>query len=122
MKQEKINIVYQALQKLMVLQLPVAKAYGVYKLMKVFEEPFRFELAFEQELLKRYCGKITESGDIRFPDKESAAKFQSEIEEANNLEVDLQFEELDLSTVDFGECTITASDIMSLEGVVAFFK
>ena len=122
MKQERINTVYQALYKLSSLRLPVAKAYGVYKLTKVFEEPFRFELSFEQELLNRYQGQLREDGEIYFPNAESAEKFQAEIQEANSMEVDLQFDVLDLSDVDLSECSITAADIMSLEGIVVFYK
>lgn len=122
MKQSKINNAYQALQRLSAMQLPVIKAYGVYKLMKCFEESFQFELKFERDLLAKYGGVLEADGNIRFANVEDANSFQSEIEEANNMDVELAFTKLDLSDLPADTMKITADDIMCLEDIVVFVK
>lgn len=120
MKQYDINKAYQSLRRLSEVELPVKKAYAIYKLLKVFEEPFRFELEFERKLMQKYEASIEDGGMMRFPDIEKAEGFQKEIEEANGLEVEVDFQPIILKENDFESCSITAADIMNLEGVVVF--
>lgn len=120
MKQIQVNKAYQVLQKLSALQLPAKKAFAIYRLAKQFEDPFQFELAFEKKLMEKYNCVMAGDGMFRFPDEEKASAFQKEIEEANNMEVDISFEKVLLTWDDVNSCSLSANEILSLEGIIDF--
>lgn len=119
--QTAIGRIYPALARLSGAVLPAKKSFKIYMLTKKIKEMYDFAIEEEKKMIKECNGEISESGEIRFEDEDNFKKFQSLIEELHKVEVNLEFEPVELSEKEVENLNITASDIMILEDFV-FFK
>lgn len=120
MKQEMINRAWRSLTKLSGFDLPVKKAYSVYKLMKALEVPYQFAVSEEQKYLAEFHGTVMDDGTISFQTPMECASFRDKVEELHGAEVDVEFESIALSEDEFGNQTLTPADILNLEGFISF--
>lgn len=128
MKYNQFNNAYNALQKLSNMNLPVRDAYNVYKLTKEIDQVYQFGVERERALIEQYKGQPNQDGTIRFvhgDDEESKREgvknmigFSKAIDELNNTEMDCEFSPITISYDSLGDQTMTAKEIMSLDGFV----
>lgn len=120
MRQERINKAYSSLLKLKGYNLPVKKAYAIYKLASSVEEAYEFALNEERKYMADFNGTLNENGTITFPTPTECAAFRDKVEELCDIDADITVEPVTLTEADLGEQTITPLDIANLEGFVAF--
>ena len=120
MKQEKINRAFSSLIKLRDMNLPVKKAYAIYKINSALEDAYNFALNEERKYLSEFGGVITDDGDIKFGSPEDLRAFMEKLEELNTADVEVDTEVVSLSENDLGSQMLTPGDIYNLEGFVIF--
>lgn len=120
MKQQQIIHAYNTLGKLSTMQFPAQVSYEIYMLMKKLESTYKFAIEFERKLVGKYNGTIAMDGLITFPNQEDTIKFRDELTEANEIEVNIDFEPVVVSYAAFGEQTVTPMDIANLSGFLKF--
>lgn len=120
MKQHKINSAFNALNKLMGMELKVRDAYAVFMLRRKLEPSYEFELERERGLISKYDGTILPNGTITFPAEDDAQRFREEIAEMNESEIELEFEPITLNFDALGEQKILPADLAALEGFIRF--
>lgn len=120
MKQEKINRAHESLTKLSHFNLPVKKAYAIYKLMQVVDDSYQFAMLEEQKYLKEYNGTPSADGTVTFATPDDCQNFKNMLEELLATDADLKFDVVKLSESDLGEQRLTPADIHNLEGFVEF--
>ena len=120
MKQGKINKAYASLSKLNEYNLPVKKAYGIYKLMRVVEDAYQFAIGEEKKYLEEYGGTIKEDGSVLFSTPTECAMFKDKVEALSDIESDIVFDQVVLTEEDLGDQMLMPSDIYNLEGFVVF--
>jgi len=121
MKQGNINRAYPSLLKLRDFNLPVKKAYAIYKLSVCVENAHEFAAEEERKYLADYNGSISDDGNtISFETPTDCAAFRDKVEELCNVDVDIEIEPVLLTEDDLGEQRLTPADIFNLEGFVTF--
>lgn len=120
MKQEKISKAYSALIKLSNYQLPLKKAYEVYKLVKSVEDPYNFACSEEKKYISELHGNVQPDGSISFENVKDYELFVERHNELNEMEVDVDITPVHLSERDMGAQLITPAEIHSLEDFVSF--
>lgn len=120
MLQEKINRAYGSLMKLSNFNLPVKKAYAVYKLVQAVEGAYQFAFNEQQKYLAEFKGVPSEDGNIIFETPAECVAFKNKLEELNGVDVEISIDAVNLTEDDLGEQTLTPTDIFNLEGFVDF--
>lgn len=120
MKQERINKAYISLVKLREYNLPVKKAYAIYKMLSVVEGAYEFAFGEEKKYLDEFGGTIKNGVEIVFETPEKCAMFKTKINELYEAEVDIEIEPVTLTEGDLKEQTLTPADIANLDGFVVF--
>ncbi len=120
MKQFQINRAYGALLRLSQYKMPVRDSRNVYMLMRKLEPSYSFELAKEKALAAQYHATFDKTGNLKFQDQADAKKFSDEIAELTSLEVDIDFEPIQINCDSLGEQSISPAEIANLEGFVEF--
>lgn len=114
-----INI-YPALSDLRKLQLPYAKARDVYRLCKFFENEYNFFIEEESKLIIKYNGSVGADSFITFADNDSKVLYANDINKLKDIDSDIAFQPIVLTSNDIGAQTITPETIDRLDGVVTF--
>lgn len=120
MKQNRINKSYPAMLRLCDLKLPIKKARAVYLAANKMKQHFDFALQEERKCVKEFGGTENLDGSINFESPIDFGKFQDRMAELNESEVEWDLEPVVITEADIGEQTISAADILSLEGFVTF--
>lgn len=120
MKQERVNKAYISLVKLREYNLPVKKAYAIYKLLSAVEGAYEFASGEEKKYLDEYGGTIKNGTEIIFETPEKCTAFKTRIDELYEADVDIEIEPVTLTEKDLKEQTITPADIANLDGFVIF--
>lgn len=120
MTQDKINKAYSSLLKLKRYDLPVKKAYAVYKLFSALENAYGFALAEEQKYMAELGGSMNNDGTATFPTQEACLTFTEKVKELCGMEVDIAVEVFSLSEDDLNGQRIAPEDISNLDGFVNF--
>ena len=103
-------------------------SYEIAKAMKELSAHKDFYIAEEKKIVEAYASKdengqiiIMNGNQIKFDNKENAAKFNAEITDLQKMEVDI-FEPFEIKLSDFknSEMDLTPNDIINLEGFVIF--
>ena len=114
---------YQLLQAAPVLRnlssykMPLKKAFGLYKLLKKGDEYSSFFIEKERELVEEYHGTIGDDGQIKFTNTEDLQNFIAKHNELKEIEAE-DAEAVVLRAEDLGEQTLSAADLIALEGIV----
>lgn len=120
MKQERINKAYISLVKLRDYNLPVKKAYAIYKLLSIVEDAYNFAVTEERKYLDEYGGTIKGGTEIVFETPEKCVAFKTKIDELYETDVDIDITPVSLTEADMKEQTLTPADIENLDGFVIF--
>lgn len=114
--QQMLNSV-SVIQRIMNLNLPIAKAYKVYSLAKQINEQNEFFINEEKKLIEKFNAKIEDGGRVVFEDPSNQNAF---IEEHNKL-LQYKLENLpviELTLADLGDASFSPNELMLLEGVI----
>lgn len=120
MKQIQVINAFTALNHLRAMRLPVRDAYNVFNLRKQLEQSYIFEMEREKKLLEETDGQIKDDGSLLFPTEEAAIRFNEGVEEANNMDVEIEFEPIQMQMDAIAGIQITPEDIEKLDGFVIF--
>ncbi len=120
MEQEQINRAHASLEKLSKFNLPIKKAYAVYKLMRAVDESYQFAMSEERKYLDEYNGKLGSDGTVTFETPDDCQNFKIMLDELLAMEPDIKFDVVKLTEYDLGEQRLTPADIYNLEGFVEF--
>ena len=110
------------LQTLVNYKLPMKTTYALYNLAKKINEQKEFFVNKEKELIEKYKGNLNGQGQISFEKSEDFQAFAKEYNELNDVEVDIGGVPVSIRFDDMGDQTLSAADIMNLEGVVEFVE
>ena len=120
MTQTKINRAYLALGNVVNFDLPMKKAYGIFKLYKALEEQFDFSVSEEKKYISSLGGSIDLTGKIYFDSEEQWVKYREKMAELGDMDVEVKYEPVTLTEVDLGTQKVKPSDIFALDGFVTF--
>lgn len=120
MKQYRINRAFDALNKLMKMEMRVQDAHKVFMLKKALEPHYGFELEREKDLVSKYGGTLLPDGRISFSDEQLAEEFRKELEELTQAELDVEIPSVAVRADSFEEQTLSPSVIEALDGFVDF--
>lgn len=84
------------------------------------KEHFEFALSEEEKYVREFHGTLNQNGSVIFSNQDEFDKFQAQINELNELDVEWDLSPVVLTESDVGEQTISVSDISALEGFVVF--
>lgn len=116
-----------ALQEIIQMRLPYAKAKGVYKIYKNFEDEYKFFVQEEIKLVNEFAAKdeqgkpiVYKDGTVKFDNIESKNKYEAKLSELGALKSDIQIKPIVLTEVDIGEQIISPEIMGKLEGIISF--
>lgn len=116
-----------ALQEIIQMRLPYAKAKGVYKIYKNFEDEYKFFVQEEIKLVNTFGAKdeqgkpiVYKNGTVKFDDIESKNQYEAKLSELGALESDIQVKPIVLKEADIGEQVISPETMGKLEGIISF--
>lgn len=120
MKQYQINSAYEALVSLAGFKLPVKTSYNIWKVAKKIEEAHSF---YEQQKLKyinSHNGVISSDGRVTFNSNNDENLFIKDMNDLINLDIELDICPVVVNLDDFGNQSISITDIARLDGFVEF--
>ena len=116
-----------ALQEMMQMRLPYAKAKVMYKIYKIFEDEYKFFVQEEIKLVNEFAEKdeqgkpnVYKDGTVKFDNIESKNKYEAKLSELGALKSDIQIKPIVLTEVDIGEQIISPEIMGKLEGIISF--
>lgn len=116
-----------ALQEMMQMRLPYAKAKVMYKIYKNFEDEYKFFVQEEIKLVNEFAAKdeqgkpiVYKDGTVKFDNIESKNKYEAKLSELGNLKSDIQIKPIVLTEADIGEQIISPEIMGKLEGIISF--
>lgn len=116
-----------ALQEMMQMRLPYAKAKVMYKIYKNFEDEYKFFVQEEIKLVNEFAAKdeqgkpiVYKDGTVKFDNIESKNKYEAKLSELGALKSDIQIKPIVLTEVDIGEQIISPEIMSKLEGIISF--
>lgn len=116
-----------ALQEMMQMRLPYAKAKVMYKIYKNFEDEYKFFVQEEIKLVNEFAAKdeqgkpiVYKDGTVKFDNIESKNKYEAKLSELGDLKSDIQIKPIVLTEVDIGEQIISPEIMSKLEGIISF--
>ena len=116
-----------ALQEMMQMRLPYAKAKVMYKIYKNFEDEYKFFVQEEIKLVNEFAAKdeqgkpiVYKDGTVKFDNIESKNKYEAKLSELGDLKSDIQIKPIVLTEVDIGEQIISPEIMGKLEGIISF--
>lgn len=116
-----------ALQEMMQMRLPYAKAKVMYKIYKNFEYEYKFFVQEEIKLVNEFAAKdeqgkpiVYKDGTVKFDNIESKNKYEAKLSELGDLKSDIQIKPIVLTETDIGEQIISPEIMGKLEGIISF--
>lgn len=116
-----------ALQEMMQMRLPYAKAKVMYKIYKNFEDEYKFFVQEEIKLVNEFAAKdeqgkpiVYKDGTVKFDNIESKNKYEAKLSELGALKSDIQIKPIVLTETDIGEQIISPEIMGKLEGIISF--
>ena len=116
-----------ALQEMMQMRLPYAKAKVMYKIYKNFEDEYKFFVQEEIKLVNEFAAKdeqgkpiVYKDGTVKFDNIESKNKYEAKLSELGALKSDIQIKPIVLTEADIGEQIISPEIMGKLEGIISF--
>lgn len=116
-----------ALQEIMQMRLPYAKAKVMYKIYKNFEDEYKFFVQEEIKLVNEFAAKdeqgkpiVYKDGTVKFDNIESKNKYEAKLSELGDLKSDIQIKPIVLTETDIGEQIISPEIMGKLEGIISF--
>lgn len=118
MKQQQIVNAYKVIKKYENEKLPLDISYAFFKLKKLLQEQWDFEIQQEQSIFEKYHPTQDESGNLIFDTKEDETNFAKDIAELLNMDVIWDEEKFH---IDFaGRLDMPMVDIEALDDFIAF--
>ena len=116
-----------ALQEMIHMRLPYAKAKVMYKIYKNFEDEYKFFVQEEIKLVNEFAAKdeqgkpiVYKDGTVKFDNIESKNKYEAKLSELGDLKSDIQIKPIVLTETDIGEQIISPEIMGKLEGIISF--
>lgn len=118
MKQQDYINAYKVIQKYENEKLPLNVSYGLFKVKKLLQDQWDFEVSRETEIYEKYKVSINEDGTFKFETPEDREGFLKDFEELLGMEVVQPIEKI---RFDFGDqIQMSVSDIEALSNFVEF--
>ena len=118
MKQQQIVNAYKVIKKYENETLPLDVSYGLFKLKKLLQPQWDFEVEREEAIFKKYNPQNDEMGNIIFNNHEDQVHFEESIRELLNMDVEWNNEKV---SIPFNHSfNVSMSDIEALDDFVTF--
>ena len=118
MKQEKYISAYKVIQKYENEKLPLDISYGLFKVKKILQDQWDFEVAKEQEIFDHYKPSVNDDGSFKFETTEDQIGFAKELSDLLSMKVDQDFDKV---KIDFGDrVELSLTDIEALDDFIEF--
>lgn len=118
MKQEKYISAYKVIQKYENEKLPLDISYGLFKVKKILQDQWDFEVTKEQEIFDRYKPSVNDDGSFSFETTEDQIGFAKELSDLLSMKVDQDFDKV---KIDFGDrVELSLTDIEALDDFIEF--
>lgn len=118
MKQQEYINAYKVIQKFENEKLPLDISFGLFKVKKLLQDQWDFQVSREKEIFELYNPKVTEEGTFVFKSKDDEKGFTEDFTELMNMDVD---KTIDKIHIDFGSrIEMSISDIEALSSFVEF--
>ena len=118
MKQQNIVNAYKVIKKYENEKLPLDISYGFFKLKKLLQAQWDFEVEREKALFEKYNPAQDENGNLVFKTEEDKQGFAEEIAELLNMDCDWDEDKVQINFGDRLEMPIV--DIEALDDFVTF--
>ena len=118
MKQQNIVNAYKVIKKYENEKLPLDISYGFFKLKKLLQAQWDFEVEREKALFNKYNPVQDENGNLVFKSDEDRQRFAEEIAELLNMDCDWDEDKVQINFGDRLEMPIV--DIEALDDFVTF--
>ena len=122
MKQKEAIDAYGAILRLSEIALPLQDAYKIFCLRRKIEPIYQFEVEREKALLGELNGALMPDGSVQFKNTEDCVEFKNKVAELNDMEVEADFEPIQIKIENLGKVEIKPADISRLCGFVEFVK
>lgn len=118
MKQQQIVNAYKVIQKYKEKELPLDISYGLFKLKKLLQPAWDFELEEEGKIFDKYHPTQGENNELTFASVEDKTNFAKDM--ASLLDMESDYDE-DKVIIDFNNrLDLTLTDIEALDDFVQF--
>lgn len=118
MKQQKIVDAYKVIQKHRNESLPLDISYGLFKLKKLLQPQWDFEIEQEQAIFQKYKPEQLESGEFKFASNEDRDNFAKEMADLLNMESDYDEDKIHIDFKD--RLDLPLVDIEALDDFIEF--
>ena len=118
MKQQQIVNAYKVIKKYENEKLPLDISYGLFKLKKLLQPQWDFEVDQEKIIFEKYNPTYDKSGNMTFSSEEDEEKFVKDLAELLDMEVDWDEKKIHIDFKDRMELPIV--DIEVLDDFVTF--
>ena len=110
----------QAIDRICGMSFPIRTAYQLFKMKKVIDSLFEFEVGQEKQAVEKYGGTIQKDGTIKFDHGENGLSFADEIDALLKTEVSEKVEPVVIDMKDIEDMSVSPAMIRQLEGFVTF--
>ena len=117
MKQSKVINAYKALTKLGQQDLPIRLAYDLFKIKKVLQPQWDFQV--DEEKRATAGATVNPDGTVTFASPEAAAAFRQRLKEMGEIDVDLKVQPVQIP-LSIPGLTLSMDDIDALDCFVQF--
>ena len=118
MKQQKFVEAYKIIQKYENEKLPLDISYGFFKVKKLLQDQWDFEVSKETEIFNKYQPTTDENGVFNFKSAEDQTNFSKEFTDLLDMEVDWNSEKI---KINFGDrIEMSLAEIEALNDFIEF--
>ena len=118
MKQQDIVNAYKVIQKYENEKLPLDISYGFFKLKKLLQSQWDFEIEREKAIFEKYDPQQEDNGNFVFKSKEDQQSFAQEIAELLSMECDWDEDKVKIDFRDRLDMPVV--DIEALDNFITF--
>lgn len=114
MKQRDIIQAYKVINKISGTEMPVKTAYKVFKLHKVLQSHFEFQVESEDRIVSQAGVAVSDGGVINFDNQEQYEAVKKLLDELGDMDVDFECT-IKIPLEEFGNCSLSPADMQALE-------
>lgn len=118
MKQERFVNAYKVIQKYESEKMPLDISYGLFKVKKILQDQWDFEVSREEEIYNRYKPSSDEKGNFKFDSPEDQKNFVKELTDLLSMDIDMDIEKVKIKFDDRIEMSL--ADIEALDDFIEF--
>lgn len=118
MKQGTVIKAYKALLNISEQSLPLNLSYKVFKLKRMLQPCWDFQLEKEKEIFTNYTPESIDGSNFKFDTPEKTKAFKESFDELANMDTDVEFQPIKIQISD--KFNVSVNEIEALDGFVIF--